>query len=134
MAPDDEPPPSLEDIDSRLRRARQKEQPGDGLKTPKSNLGRALSLAIEMAAALAVGFGIGWYLDRWLDTKPWLLVVFLILVAVWCAAGRLIGTNKAVTEGLERVEHWLVPAVFIGLGLFILIESGVMVRLIEVLA
>ena len=63
-----------------------------------------------------------------------MIVVFLILVAVWCAAGRLIGTNKAVTEGLERVEHWLVPAVFIGLGLFILIESGVMVRLIEVLA
>ena len=49
-------------------------------------------------------------------------------------AGRLIGTNKAVTEALERVEHWLVPAVFIGLGLFILIESGVIVRLIEVLA
>ena len=56
------------------------------------------------------------------------------IAAKLTAAGRLIGTNKAVTEGLERVEHWLVPAVFIGLGLFILIESGVIVRLIEVLA
>ncbi len=37
-------------------------------------------------------------------------------------------------EALERVEHWLVPVVFIGLGLFILIESGVIVRLFEVLA
>lgn len=63
-----------------------------------------------------------------------MIIVFLVLVAVWCAAGRLIGTNKAVTETLERVEHWLVPAVFIGLGLFILIESGVIVRLFEVLA
>ncbi|MFI8597019.1 cadmium resistance transporter [Rothia koreensis] len=63
-----------------------------------------------------------------------MIVVFLILVAVWCAAGRLIGTHKAVTEMLERVEHWLVPVVFIGLGLFILIESGVIVRLFEVLA
>jgi cadmium resistance transport/sequestration family protein len=63
-----------------------------------------------------------------------MIVVFLILVAVWCAAGRLIGTHKAVTEGLERIEHWLVPVVFIGLGLFILIESGVIVRLFEVLA
>ena len=49
-------------------------------------------------------------------------------------AGRLIGTHKAVTETLERVEHWLVPVVFIGLGLFILIDSGVIVRLVEVLA
>jgi cadmium resistance transport/sequestration family protein len=62
-----------------------------------------------------------------------MIVVFLILVAVWCAAGRLIGTNKAITEKLEKVEHWLVPVVFIGLGLFILIESGVIPRLVGVL-
>ncbi len=79
MAPPDKEPPSLEDIDARLRRARERELPGDGLKTPSSNLGRAFTLAVEMAAALAVGGGIGWYLDKWLDTKPWLLVVLLII-------------------------------------------------------
>lgn len=63
-----------------------------------------------------------------------MIVVFLVLVAVWCVAGRLIGTHKVVTETLERVEHWLVPVVFIGLGLFILIESGVVSRLVEVIA
>ena len=57
------------------------------------------------------------------------IVVFLILVAVWCLIARMVGTNKVVTEALERIEHWLVPAVFIGLGLFILIESGVVLRL-----
>ena len=61
------------------------------------------------------------------------VIVFLVLVAVWCALGRLIGTHEKVTETLEKVEHWLVPAVFIGLGLFILIESGVVPRLIETL-
>jgi ATP synthase protein I len=29
-----------------------------------------------MGAALAVGMGIGWVLDRWLKTEPWLLVIF----------------------------------------------------------
>ena len=62
------------------------------------------------------------------------IVVFLVLVAVWCLLGRVIGTHRKVTETLEKIEHWLVPAVFIGLGLFILIESGVVPRLIEVLA
>ncbi|MBN9629879.1 MAG: cadmium resistance transporter [Actinobacteria bacterium] len=62
------------------------------------------------------------------------IVVFLVLVAVWCVVARFIGTNKTVTETLEKVEHWLVPAVFIGLGLYILIESGVIVRLIELLS
>jgi len=62
------------------------------------------------------------------------IVVFLLLVAVWCLVARAIGTNRRMTEALERIEHWLVPTVFIGLGLFILIESGVIVRLFEVLA
>ena len=61
------------------------------------------------------------------------IIVFLVLVAVWCVVARLVGTNKTVTETLEKIEHWLVPAVFIGLGLYILIDSGVIVRLIDVL-
>ncbi|UKF32416.1 cadmium resistance transporter [Clavibacter phaseoli] len=62
------------------------------------------------------------------------IIVFFILVAVWCFVARVVGTNKTVTELLEKVEHWLVPAVFIGLGLFILIESGVVPRLIGLVA
>lgn len=61
------------------------------------------------------------------------IIVFLVLVAVWCLVARFVGTNKTVTEALEKIEHWLVPAVFIGLGLYILIESGVVLRLIDVL-
>lgn len=61
------------------------------------------------------------------------IIVFLVLVAVWCVVARLVGTNKTVTEALEKIEHWLVPAVFIGLGLYILIDSGVIVRLFETL-
>ncbi|GAA1739822.1 cadmium resistance transporter [Isoptericola hypogeus] len=52
------------------------------------------------------------------------IVVFLVLLAGWCLLARTIGTNEKVTEALEKVEHWLVPVVFIGLGVFILIESG----------
>ncbi|MBT1634130.1 cadmium resistance transporter, partial [Curtobacterium flaccumfaciens] len=62
------------------------------------------------------------------------IAVFLVLVAVWCLVARFVGTNKTVTEALEKIEHWLVPAVFTGLGLYILIESGVIMRLIDVLS
>ncbi len=62
------------------------------------------------------------------------IIVFLLLVGVWCLIARLVGTNTRVTEALERIEHWLVPAVFIGLGLYILIDSGVVARLFEALA
>lgn len=52
------------------------------------------------------------------------IVVFLIMVALWCGISRLIGTRDTVVDGLEKIEGWLVPAVFIGLGLYILISAG----------
>ncbi|WP_432738755.1 AtpZ/AtpI family protein [Maridesulfovibrio sp. FT414] len=40
-------------------------------------LGNAATIGTHMVAATFVGLGIGWYLDKWLGTKPWLLLVFL---------------------------------------------------------
>jgi ATP synthase protein I len=33
----------------------------------------------QLAVALVVGLVIGWTLDRWLGTKPWLLMLFVVL-------------------------------------------------------
>jgi cadmium resistance transport/sequestration family protein len=52
------------------------------------------------------------------------IVVFLIMVALWCGISRLVGTRDAVVDGLEKIEGWLVPVVFIGLGLYILFSAG----------
>lgn len=52
------------------------------------------------------------------------IVVFLIMVALWCGISRMVGTRDAVVDGLEKIEGWLVPVVFIGLGLYILISAG----------
>lgn len=38
-----------------------------------------LRIAVEILAAIAVGVAIGLVLDEWLDTKPWLLILFCIL-------------------------------------------------------
>lgn len=38
-----------------------------------------LRIAVEILAAIAVGVVIGLVLDEWLDTKPWLLILFCIL-------------------------------------------------------
>lgn len=46
---------------------------------PNSALGSAFKLSTEFVAALAVGGGMGWVLDSWLDTKPALFLAFLAL-------------------------------------------------------
>jgi cadmium resistance protein CadD (predicted permease) len=49
--------------------------------------------------------------------------MFLALVGIWCAAGAWLGSQKAVVAALGGVSHWLVPAVFIVVGLSILVAS-----------
>jgi cadmium resistance protein CadD (predicted permease) len=52
------------------------------------------------------------------------IVVFLALVAVWCAAGRFFATRPPVARALSRWGHVLLPVVLIAIGLLILIEGG----------
>ena len=76
-----EPP---EDFDARLRQARAEAEPGarrtpGDAGIPASGVAMALRIGTELVAALVVGVGIGWLLDHWLGTTPWLMVVFFFL-------------------------------------------------------
>jgi len=41
------------------------------------SLGFLSSLGICMVASCLIGLAMGYYLDRWLDTSPWLTMIFL---------------------------------------------------------
>ncbi len=43
--------------------------------------GIAYAAAFSLFAAVVAGLGLGWLLDRWLGTRPWLLVAGLVLGA-----------------------------------------------------
>ena len=45
-------------------------------KDPKSNIGIAFKMSAELISAVAVGTIIGFILDNWFDTKPWLILIF----------------------------------------------------------
>jgi ATP synthase protein I len=51
-----------------------------------SFVGTAFKLGTELVAAVGVGTIIGFILDSWFDTKPWLIIIFFFLGA---AAGML---------------------------------------------
>ena len=52
------------------------------------------------------------------------LVVFAVCVALWCLAGVLLTRHKRVTEAVSRYGHWILPAAFILIGLYILHETA----------
>ena len=43
---------------------------------PSSKLGIAFKISTEMVAAVVVGTIIGFILDNWFGTKPWLILIF----------------------------------------------------------
>ncbi|MEU8423999.1 cadmium resistance transporter [Micromonospora sp. NPDC048835] len=61
------------------------------------------------------------------------LLVFVLLIALWCAAAAWLGRHPRVVALVERAGHWLVPTIFIGIGVVILVSSGVLGRLVELL-
>ena len=56
---------------------------GDVRKTDQDHFGAWFSLgwrvALEWSAAVLVGYGMGRFLDWWLDIDPWALITFLLL-------------------------------------------------------
>ena len=77
-----------EDFKTRLKIAKSKMQKqvlSDGEKRG-SFMGNAFKLGTELVASVAVGTIIGFILDSWFDTKPWLIIIFFFLGA---AAGML---------------------------------------------
>lgn len=42
-------------------------------------MGLASMMGIHLVSGVIVGMGMGYYLDRYFETKPWLTLVFLIL-------------------------------------------------------
>ena len=51
----------------------------DSREHSSSKLGIAFKMSTEMVAAVVVGTIIGFILDSWFDTKPWLILTFFFV-------------------------------------------------------
>ena len=78
----------LEDFKTRLKIAKSKikKQVLSDSEKRGSFMGNAFKLGTELVAAVGVGTIIGFILDSWFGTKPWLIIIFFFLGA---AAGML---------------------------------------------
>ena len=77
-----------EDFKTRLKIAKSKikKEVQDLDEKKGSFMGNAFKLGTELVAAVAVGTIIGFILDSWFGTTPWLIIIFFFLGA---AAGML---------------------------------------------
>lgn len=94
-------PRPLDELDARLRAARgevkteadQETRRGAGI---GPGMGMGVRVGVELISGIVVGGAIGYGLDRWLGTKPWLMLVFFFLGA----AASVLNIYRAV-KGLD---------------------------------
>jgi len=75
-------PDDLNALGAQLKAARERNPEPvtrSGPSEDKSGMAIGLRLSAELLAGVLVGLGVGWGLDRWLGTGPWLLLVFVLL-------------------------------------------------------
>jgi ATP synthase protein I len=77
-------PDDLKSLSERLDKARRNREgaaPGDGKRNALdgSAMGLGFRIGLELVVAVVFGLGVGWAFDRFLGTKPWGLIVFLLL-------------------------------------------------------
>lgn len=108
---DDHTPPekTRESFEARLEAARRGGKPNKRLLNETTAFGIAFRLVAELVSGLVVGGGIGWLLDRWLETSPWLLVVFFVLGAAAgimnvFRAAREMNTAREKAEARQQAE------------------------------
>ena len=72
---------NLKEISTRLEIAKKKIKKRQVKKNGSNaaSLGRALKISTELIAAVAVGTTLGFILDNWFDTRPWLTISFFFM-------------------------------------------------------
>jgi ATP synthase protein I len=91
------------ELSARLKIAKKKANKNSFINNKKnpSALGAALKLSTEMVAAVFVGSIIGFILDNWFDSKPWLTVIFFFVGAI-AGISNVIRSAKLMQENNDQ--------------------------------
>ena len=71
----------LDDLKTRLKiaKSKYKNKNQSNKDNEKSSFGKAFQLSTELVSAVLVATIIGFILDNWFDTKPWLIIIFFFI-------------------------------------------------------
>ena len=94
---------SLKEISTRLEIAKRniKKDQTRNKSSNTASLGKALKISTELVAAVVVGTTLGFILDNWFDTKPWLTISFFFM-GVTAGILNVIKSAKSMHKKIEK--------------------------------
>lgn len=103
-------------------------------KSPSNRLFWTVSLLTIASGADNVGIYIPYFSTLTAQAILVVLLVFVVSIAALCFLSYKLAKIPAIAETLEKYERIIVPIVFIGIGLVILIEGGTIQHLIQLIS
>lgn len=71
--------PSLEDLERDIKKLNEKVAPKPKASAPPKGAALVMRMGVELISGALVGLGIGYFLDKWLNTSPLFLLVCFFL-------------------------------------------------------
>jgi len=95
---------NLKEISTRLeiakKKIKKKQAKNNG--SNATSLGKALKISTELVAAVVVGTTLGFILDNWFDTRPWLTISFFFM-GVTAGILNVIKSAKNMHKNLKKI-------------------------------
>ncbi len=69
------------------------------------------------------GDNVGVYVPFFVIDRAYLgliLIMYAVFVLLWCFVGRWLGRHSLILRSIDQWGHWVVPVVFIALGIYLL--------------
>lgn len=80
-----------------------------------------------------VGIYIPYFISLTLAQIALAVIVFALALALFSWVCYRLANSSLIIEMVEKTERWLVPAVFIGLGVYILVDNGTIEHLLQLI-
>lgn len=70
-----------------------------------NSLSQAGTIGLHMVSGIAVGVLVGYFLDQWLDTSPWMTGIFMIVGIVAGFKNVYVDTKRLIAKQKEEAEE-----------------------------
>ena len=89
--------PSLEELDAKIKKVKSQKEPKSGSQQQLS----PTRVSLELFSGVLVGTGLGYYIDKWLDTLP----VFMIILFFFGVAAGALNIYKLTTRQTNEDDN-----------------------------
>jgi cadmium resistance transport/sequestration family protein len=96
-----------------------------------SNLSVRVAIIAIVGGAEELAIYVPYFSSLTWDEVTLAIITFIIMVPIWCAICHMVGSRKNIYQFVKRFQRFIIPLVFIGIGIKVLLESDTIEAILD---